>query len=64
MEGGWKAGRPSQPGRTRRSSAAGFVNGHDFVVAGGLSTAVVGWSKGRALRAELASRIKAAVASL
>jgi NAD(P)-dependent dehydrogenase (short-subunit alcohol dehydrogenase family) len=46
------------------SDAAGFVNGHDFVVDGGLSTAVVGWTEGLALRAELASRIKSAAASL
>jgi NAD(P)-dependent dehydrogenase (short-subunit alcohol dehydrogenase family) len=46
------------------SDAAGFVNGHDFVVDGGLSTAVIGWSEGLALRADLASRIKAAAASM
>ncbi|MEA2770399.1 MAG: hypothetical protein QOD93_3361 [Acetobacteraceae bacterium] len=42
------------------SDASAFVNGHDFVVDGGLSTAVVGWAEGLALRATLANRIKAA----
>jgi NAD(P)-dependent dehydrogenase (short-subunit alcohol dehydrogenase family) len=46
------------------SDAAGFVNGHDFVIDGGLSTAVVGWSEGLVLRSELGRHIKAAVALL
>ena len=43
------------------SDAAGFINGHDLVIDGGLTTKVAGWSEGLALRAELGSRIKAAV---
>jgi NAD(P)-dependent dehydrogenase (short-subunit alcohol dehydrogenase family) len=41
-----------------------FVNGHDLVVDGGLTTIGRGWSAGIALRAELGSRIKTAVAAL
>jgi NAD(P)-dependent dehydrogenase (short-subunit alcohol dehydrogenase family) len=46
------------------SDAASFVNGHDLVVDGGLSTKVIGWSDGLTLRGTLGSHIKAAVASL
>ena len=46
------------------SDAASFVNGHEFVVDGGLSTKVIGWSDGLKLRAELGSRVKAAAALL
>ena len=46
------------------SDAASFINGHDLVVDGGLSTAWIGWSKGLALRGELGSRIRSAAASL
>lgn len=42
---------------------ARFVNGHDFVVDGGLTTRVVGWTEGLALRAELGIAIKAAAAA-
>ena len=44
------------------SDAAGFVNGHDFVIDGGLTTNIVGWTEGLDLRAELAAAIKAAAA--
>jgi NAD(P)-dependent dehydrogenase (short-subunit alcohol dehydrogenase family) len=44
------------------SDGAAFVNGHDFVIDGGLTTNIVGWSEGLALRAELGAAIKAAVA--
>jgi NAD(P)-dependent dehydrogenase (short-subunit alcohol dehydrogenase family) len=46
------------------SDAAGFINGHDLVIDGGLSMAAVGWSEGLALRSELGRRIHAAAASL
>jgi len=46
------------------SDAAGFINGHDLVIDGGLSTAAVGWSEGLALRDELGRRIHAAAAAL
>jgi NAD(P)-dependent dehydrogenase (short-subunit alcohol dehydrogenase family) len=46
------------------SDAAGFINGHDLVVDGGITTKLVGWSEGLALRAELGTRIKAAAAAL
>jgi NAD(P)-dependent dehydrogenase (short-subunit alcohol dehydrogenase family) len=39
---------------------AGFVNGHDFVIDGGLTTKLVGWSEGLALGAERRAAIKAA----
>jgi NAD(P)-dependent dehydrogenase (short-subunit alcohol dehydrogenase family) len=46
------------------SDGSGFVNGHNFVVDGGISTVVgSGWSSGIALRADLANRIKAAAQS-
>lgn len=45
------------------SDAAGFINGHDLVIDGGLSTAFVGWSEGLALRSELGRRIQAAAES-
>jgi NAD(P)-dependent dehydrogenase (short-subunit alcohol dehydrogenase family) len=41
---------------------SGFVNGHDFVVDGGF-TITKGWSRAIAGRAEMAKRIKAAVAT-
>ena len=40
-----------------------FVNGHDFVIDGGLTTKVVGWTEGLALRAEIGIAIKAAAAT-
>jgi NAD(P)-dependent dehydrogenase (short-subunit alcohol dehydrogenase family) len=46
------------------SDAAGFINGHDLVIDGGLSTAAIGWSEGLTLRGELGRRIHAAAASL
>jgi NAD(P)-dependent dehydrogenase (short-subunit alcohol dehydrogenase family) len=42
------------------SDGASFVNGHDFVIDGGLSINVVGWTEGLALRAQLEAAIKAA----
>ena len=42
---------------------ARFVNGHDFVIDGGLSTNIVGWTEGLALRSELGIAIKAAAAA-
>jgi NAD(P)-dependent dehydrogenase (short-subunit alcohol dehydrogenase family) len=42
------------------SDGASFVNGHDFVIDGGLSINVVGWTEGLALRAQLGAAIKAA----
>jgi NAD(P)-dependent dehydrogenase (short-subunit alcohol dehydrogenase family) len=45
------------------SDGASFVNGHDFVIDGGLTTNVVGWTEGLALRAELGAAIKAAAAA-
>jgi NAD(P)-dependent dehydrogenase (short-subunit alcohol dehydrogenase family) len=44
------------------SDGASFFNGHDFVLDGGLTTNIVSWSKGLALRAELGTAIKAAAA--
>ena len=44
------------------SDGARFVNGHDFVIDGGLSNKVIGWTDGLALRAELGAAIKAAAA--
>lgn len=44
------------------SDGASFINGHDFVIDGGLTTKVIGWTDGLALRAELAAAIKAAAA--
>jgi NAD(P)-dependent dehydrogenase (short-subunit alcohol dehydrogenase family) len=44
------------------SDGASFVNGHDFVIDGGITTNVVGWSEGLELRAELGAAIKAAAA--
>ena len=44
------------------SDMSGFVNGHDFVVDGGVSTAVMGWEEGLALRATLSERGKIAAA--
>ena len=44
------------------SDGAAFVNGHDFVIDGGLTTNFVGWTEGLALRAELGAAIKAAAA--
>jgi hypothetical protein len=38
------------------------VNGHDFVIDGGLTTNFVGWTEGLALRAELGAAIIAATA--
>jgi NAD(P)-dependent dehydrogenase (short-subunit alcohol dehydrogenase family) len=46
------------------SDAAGFINGHDLVVDGGITTKVISWAEGLALRGELGARIKAAAASL
>jgi NAD(P)-dependent dehydrogenase (short-subunit alcohol dehydrogenase family) len=45
------------------SDAASFINGHDLVVDGGITTKIIGWTDGLALRSELGSRIKAAAAS-
>jgi NAD(P)-dependent dehydrogenase (short-subunit alcohol dehydrogenase family) len=42
---------------------ARFVNGHDFVVDGGLTTNILGWTEGLALRSELGIAIKAAAAA-
>lgn len=44
------------------SDAASFINGHDLVIDGGLSTAFVGWSEGLTLRGELNRGIHAAAA--
>lgn len=44
------------------SDVSGFVNGHDFVVDGGLSIAALGWEEGLALRAAIGERVKAAAA--
>ncbi|WP_043344134.1 glucose 1-dehydrogenase [Belnapia moabensis] len=44
------------------SDMSGFVNGHAFVVDGGLSVAAMGWEKGLALRANLNERVKMAAA--
>jgi NAD(P)-dependent dehydrogenase (short-subunit alcohol dehydrogenase family) len=41
---------------------ASFVNGHDFVVDGGITANVVGWTERLELRAELGAAIKAAAA--
>jgi NAD(P)-dependent dehydrogenase (short-subunit alcohol dehydrogenase family) len=45
------------------SDGASFINGHDFVIDGGLTANVVSWTGGLALRAELGTAIKAAVAT-
>jgi len=42
---------------------ARFVNGHDFVIDGGLTTNVMGWTEGLALRSEIGIAIKAATAA-
>jgi hypothetical protein len=39
------------------------VNGHDFVIEGGLTNNIVGWTEGLALRSELGIEIKAAAAA-
>lgn len=44
------------------SDGASFVNGHDFVIDGGFSTKIIGYTEGLALRAELVTAIKAAAA--
>lgn len=44
------------------SDGATFVNGHDFVIDGGFSTKIMGYTEGLALRAELVTAIKAAAA--
>lgn len=45
------------------SDAASFINGQDLVIDGGLTTNVIGWTEGLALRAELAAAIKAAASN-
>ena len=46
------------------SDAAGFVNGHDFVVDGGNTSVTRGWSRSVAGRGEIIKRIKAAAEAL
>jgi NAD(P)-dependent dehydrogenase (short-subunit alcohol dehydrogenase family) len=42
------------------SDMSSFVNGHDFVVDGGVLSAMMGWEEGLALRATLSGRVKEA----
>jgi len=44
------------------SDTARFINGHDMVIDGGLSARALGWTQGLAVRAELARRMKEAIA--
>lgn len=44
------------------SDGASYVNGHDFVIDGGLTTKIMGFTEGLELRAKLGSAIKAAAA--
>jgi NAD(P)-dependent dehydrogenase (short-subunit alcohol dehydrogenase family) len=44
------------------SDMSSFVNGHDFVVDGGVLSAMMGWEEGLALRATLSERVKEAAA--
>jgi 3-oxoacyl-[acyl-carrier protein] reductase len=44
------------------SDAACFINGHDMVIDGGISARALGWTQGLAVRAELAQRMKEAIA--
>ncbi len=52
---------PPEDGRPALQSAFCFpANGHDFVIDGGLTANIVGWTEGLALRAELGVAIKTA----
>ena len=44
------------------SDAACFINGHDMVIDGEISARALGWTQGLAVRAELAQRMKEAIA--